>query len=268
MPALSPLEPMTTVLITGASSGLGACFARRLAARGAGLVLVARDGTRLEAAADRLRSRYGVAVEVLVADLLQPEECARVEARLAAAGDASLSPVDVLVNNAGFGLPAPFPHSAIEDEERMLDLLTRVPMRLTHAAVPGMTARRRGAVVNVSSVAALLPTGTYGAAKAWLTAFSESLRVDLAPHNVRVLAVCPGFTRTEFQERAGMDLGGLPDWAWLDVDAVVRQALRDLHRGRPVSVTGWRYKAYAFAARHVPRTVAARMARSRTRPET
>lgn len=146
----------------------------------------------------------------------------------------------------------------------MLDLLTRVPMRLTHAATPGMTARRHGAVINVSSVAALLPTGTYGAAKAWLTAFSESLRVDLAPHNVKVLAICPGFTRTEFQKRAGMDLSSLPDWAWLDVDAVVRQALRDLHRGKPVSITGWQYKAYAFAARHVPRAVAARMARSRT----
>lgn len=255
---------MTTALITGASSGIGACFARQLAARGADLVLVARDETRLKAAAEALRSRYGAGVEVLVADLLDREDCARVEARLAATASASVRPVDILVNNAGFGLPAPFPHSAIEDEERMLDLLTRVPMRLTHAATPGLTARGRGAVINVSSVAALLPTGTYGAAKAWLTAFSESLRVDLAPHNVRVLAICPGFTRTEFQERAGMDVSSLPDSAWLDVDAVVRQALRDLYRGKPISLTGWRYKTYAFAVRHVPRAVAARMARSRT----
>jgi short-subunit dehydrogenase len=256
---------MTTALITGASSGIGACFARRLAARKTGLVLVARDQTRLEAAAGELRSRHGVAVEVLTADLLDPAGRARVESRLTA--DHPGGPVDVLVNNAGFGLPAPFPHSPIEDEERMLDLLTRVPMRLTHAAVPGMIARRRGAVVNVSSVAGLLPTGTYGAAKAWLTAFSESLRVDLAPYDVRVLAMCPGFTRTEFQKRAGMDLSSLPGWAWLDVEAVVRQALRDLHRGKPVSVTGWRYKAYAFAVRHAPRRVAAKMARSRVPDE-
>ncbi|MFG2710378.1 SDR family NAD(P)-dependent oxidoreductase [Streptomyces goshikiensis] len=254
---------MTTVLITGASAGLGAAFARGFAAKGCDLVLVARDEDRLEALATALGREFGVAAEVLPADLLDPAQCAGVAERLADTG----RPVDVLLNNAGFGLPAPFPYSPVEDEERMLDLLVKVPLKLTHAILPGLRERRRGAVLNVSSVAGLLPTGTYGAAKAWITAFSESLRVDMEPYGVRVLAVVPGFTRTEFQERAGMDVSALRDAVWLEPEAVVAQALKDLGRRRPVSITGWRYKAYATAVRHLPRAfVARKMARDRRPP--
>ncbi|MET9569797.1 SDR family NAD(P)-dependent oxidoreductase [Streptomyces virginiae] len=254
---------MTTVLITGASAGLGAAFARGFAAKGCDLVLVARDKDRLDAVADALAREYGTASEVLPADLLDPADLTAVAERLADRA----RPVDILVNNAGFGLPAPFPYSPVEDEERMLDLLVKVPLRLTHAALPGLRARRRGAVVNVSSVAGLLPTGTYGAAKAWITAFSESLRVDMEPYNVRVLAVVPGFTRTEFQERAGMDVSALRDAVWLEPEAVVEQALKDLALRRPVSITGRRYQAYALAVRHLPRTfVARKMARKRRPP--
>ncbi|MEU9252132.1 SDR family oxidoreductase [Streptomyces sp. NPDC048270] len=254
---------MTTVLITGASAGLGAAFARAFAAKGADLVLVARDKERLESVARDLGREFGTAAEVLPADLLDPADCAAVAARLAD----RVRPVDILVNNAGFGLPAPFPYSPVEDEERMLDLLVKVPLRLTHAVLPGLRERRRGAVVNVSSVAGLLPTGTYGAAKAWVTAFSESLRVDMEPYGVRVLAVVPGFTRTEFQERAGMDVSALREAVWLDPRAVVDQALRDLALRRPLSITGRRYRAYALAARHLPRAfVARRMARKRSAP--
>ncbi|MFJ9936124.1 SDR family NAD(P)-dependent oxidoreductase [Streptomyces virginiae] len=253
---------MTTVLITGASAGLGAAFARGFAAKGCDLVLVARDKDRLDAVAGALAREYGTASEVLPADLLDPADLDAVAERLADRA----RPVDILVNNAGFGLPAPFPHSPVEDEERMLDLLVKVPLRLTHAALPGLRARRHGAVVNVSSVAGLLPTGTYGAAKAWITAFSESLRVDMEPHNVRVLAVVPGFTRTEFQARAGMDVSALRDAVWLEPEAVVEQALRDLALRRPVSITGLRYQAYALAVRHLPRTFVARKMARRRRP--
>ncbi|MER5872286.1 SDR family oxidoreductase [Streptomyces sp. NPDC002044] len=254
---------MTTVLITGASAGLGAAFARGFAAKGCGLVLVARDKDRLDAVAVRLGREYGVPAEVLPADLLTDGGLTAVAERLAD----RTAPVDILVNNAGFGLPAPFPYSPVEDEERMLDLLVRVPLRLTHAVAPGLRERRRGAVLNVSSVAGLLPTGTYGAAKAWVTAFSESLRVDMEPFGVRVLAVVPGFTRTEFQARAGMDVSALRDAVWLEPDAVVAKALKDLARRRPVSITGRRYQAYALAARHLPRGfVARRMARTRRPP--
>ncbi|MFD5618224.1 SDR family NAD(P)-dependent oxidoreductase [Streptomyces yangpuensis] len=254
---------MTTVLITGASAGLGAAFARGFAAKGCDLVLVARDKDRLGAVADALAREYGTASEVLPADLLDPADLDEVAGRLAD----RTRPVDILVNNAGFGLPAPFPYSPVEDEERMLDLLVKVPLRLTHAVLPGLRERRRGGVVNVSSVAGLLPTGTYGAAKAWVTAFSESLRVDMEPYNVRVLAVLPGFTRTEFQERAGMDVSALRDAVWLEPEAVVEQALRDLALRRPVSITGRRYQAYALAVRHLPRAfVARKMARKRGAP--
>ncbi|MEV7525711.1 SDR family oxidoreductase [Streptomyces sp. NPDC091371] len=255
--------PSMTVLITGASAGLGAAFARGFAGKGCDLVLVARDKARLDALAGELGREFGVAAEVLPADLLDTAQCAAVAERLADRA----RPVDVLVNNAGFGLPAPFPHSPVEDEERMLDLLVKVPLRLTHALLPGLRERRRGAVLNVSSVAGLLPTGTYGAAKAWVTAFSESLRVDMEPYGVRVLAVVPGFTRTEFQERAGMDVSALREAVWLEPEAVVARALRDLALRRPLSITGRRYQAYALAVRHLPRDfVARRMARKRRAP--
>ncbi|OKK22437.1 hypothetical protein AMK16_04705 [Streptomyces sp. CB00455] len=254
---------MTTVLITGASAGLGAAFARGFAAKGCDLILVARDKDRLQDVARALGREFGTVSEVLPADLLDPADCAAVAERLADRA----RPVDVLVNNAGFGLPAPFPHSPVEDEERMLDLLVKVPLRLTHAIAPGLRERRRGAVLNVSSVAGLLPTGTYGAAKAWITAFSESLRVDMEPYGVRVLAVVPGFTRTEFQERAAMDVSSLREAVWLEPQAVVAQALRDLALRRPLSITGRRYRMYALAARHLPRDfVARRMARTRRPP--
>ncbi|KOU23058.1 hypothetical protein ADK49_08405 [Streptomyces sp. WM6349] len=249
-------------MITGASAGLGAAFARGFAAKGCDLVLVARDKDRLDAVAGALAREYGTASEVLPADLLDPADLDAVAERLADRA----RPVDILVNNAGFGLPAPFPYNPVEDEERMLDLLVKVPLRLTHAALPGLRARRHGAVVNVSSVAGLLPTGTYGAAKAWITAFSESLRVDMEPHNIRVLAVVPGFTRTEFQARAGMDVSALRDAVWLEPEAVVEQALRDLALRRPVSITGRRYQAYALAVRHLPRTFVARKMARRRRP--
>ncbi|MFF0218672.1 SDR family NAD(P)-dependent oxidoreductase [Streptomyces vinaceus] len=255
---------MTTVLITGASAGLGAAFARGFAAKGCELVLVARDKERLESVARELGREFGTTSEVLPADLLEADGCTAVTERLA---DRE-RPVDILVNNAGFGLPAPFPYSPVEDEERLLDLLVKVPLRLTHALLPGLRERRRGAVVNVSSVAGLLPTGTYGAAKAWVTAFSESLRVDMEPYGVRVLAVVPGFTRTEFQARAGMDVSSLREAVWLEPEAVVAKALRDLALRRPVSITGRRYQAYALAVRHLPRGfVAARLARKRRAPQ-
>lgn len=243
---------MTTALITGGSSGIGLGFANHLAADGHDLVLVARNQARLDRTAAHLRTRYGVQVQTIAADLTAHDGCSAVERHVRS------SAIDVLVNNAGHGLAQPFPHSALTDEERMLDILVRAPLRLTHAATPGMIERGHGAILNVASIAGLLPTGTYGAAKVWLIRFSESLRLDLASHGVRVLAVCPGFTRT-----AAADIDTIPDWIWLSVEQVVEQAMKDLRRGKPVSVAGWHFKIYAAAVQHVPRRLAARMARSR-----
>jgi uncharacterized protein len=244
---------MTTALITGGTSGIGLGFARRLAGDGHDLVLVARDKARLDRIAAELHDRHGVRVETIDADLATPGGCAVVERHMRG------SAVDVLVNNAGHSLPKPYPRSPLADEERMLDVLVRAPLRLTHAAIPGMVERGNGAILNIASVAGLVPAGTYGAAKAWLIHFSESLRHDLAPHGVRVLAVCPGFTRT-----SAPPIDSVPRWIWLTVDQVVDQAMKDLRRNNPTSIAGRHFKLYAAAVHHAPRRIAARMARSRS----
>ncbi len=245
---------MTTALITGGTAGIGAEFARQLAARGDDLVLVARDGDRLTAFATELETRYRVAVEVLVADLTDRAQLAQVEARLA---DAT-RPVDLLVNNAGFGVNQVFVGGDLDAEQKMLDVLVTAVMRLSHAALPGMVARGTGGVINVSSVASFIAGGTYSAAKSWVTVFSESVDRQLAGTGVTVTALCPGFTHTEFHQRAEMDVDHLPDWMWLDAPDVVRTALADFRRGKPVSVPGAQYKALSTLARYLPRPVVRR----------
>ncbi|WP_328468168.1 SDR family NAD(P)-dependent oxidoreductase [Streptomyces sp. NBC_00448] len=239
---------MTTSLVTGATAGLGAAFAHRLAADDHALVLVARNADRLARFAADLRERHGVEVEVLAADLATDTGIEAVEARLRD----SARPVDVLVNNAGFGHGGTFLDVPVEDEVRMIKVHCEAVLRLTTAAVEGMRERRRGFVVNVASVAAYVPRGTYGASKAWVVRFTEGLSHELRGSGVRFVALCPGFVRTEFHARAGMDASRLPSWAWLDADAVVATALRDLARGRTISVPSARYKVAVSLARHVP----------------
>jgi len=239
---------MATALITGASSGLGAEFARQLAARGAGLVLVARDRSALDEVAEGIRAAHGVEVEVLVADLLDAAALAVVEERLAAGG------IDVLVNNAGFGLDLAFEKNAVDDEVRHLRLHVEAAMRLMHAALPAMLERGSGRIVNVASVAGFVPRGTYGAVKGWLISFSRWANVAYRPRGVTVTAVCPGFVHTDFHERLGLPPGqeGVPNGMWLDAATVVREGLRDAARGRSVSVPSWRYKMLVNASRLLP----------------
>ena len=241
------LATMPTALVTGATAGIGAAFARQLAARGTDLVLVARDEARLRALADTLP----VDVEVLPADLASDDGCARVEWRC---GEG----VDLLVNNAGLGTKGAFHDVERADEEHLLRLNVRAVMRLTHAALPPMLARGSGAVLNVSSVAGFAPgsrAATYSASKAWVTNFSESLHLQYADQGVKVLALCPGFTRTEFHARAEMDVSGVPGLLWLDADDVVRTGLRDLETGKSLSVPGATYKAIVAASRLLPTSV-------------
>lgn len=239
-----------TALITGASSGLGAEFARQLAARGADLVLVARDRDALESLARGLRAAHGVQCEVLAVDLLKPRQRAHVVARLS---DAT-RPIDLLVNNAGFGLPLAFEANDIEEEQRHLDLHVSVPMRLMHAVLPTMLARGGGRIINVASVAGFIPRSTYGAVKGWLISFSRWADIVYAPRGVTVTALCPGFTRTRFHERMGLPRGreGVAEWMWLNAADVVRAGLRDAARGTSVSVPSLRYKVLVALTRVLP----------------
>ena len=238
-----------TALVTGATAGIGLAFARALAARGCDLVLVARDAARLEATAADLRARHGTGVQVLPADLADRTQLQRVADRVALAS----APVDLLVNNAGFGLRAGVLGGDPQEQERMLDVLCRAVLVLSAAAAPAMVARGHGAVLNVSSVAGWTAMGGYAAAKSWVTVFTEGLAGELRGTGVVATALCPGFVRTEFHERAAMDVTGFPGLLWLDADDLVERALADVRRGRVVSVPSRRYALLSTLLRAAPR---------------
>jgi hypothetical protein len=244
---------VATALITGPTAGIGRAFADKLALEGYDLVLVARDEERLKEIATEITGLHGVGCEVLAADLTKPEQLAVVEERF------RTGPIEVLVNNAGFGQKKPFWANTIEQEENQFDLLVRVVLRLTHAAVLPMIERGSGAVINVSSVAGFLQRGSYSAHKSWVTNFSAGLAIELHSRGVAVMALCPGFVRTEFHERMGMDKTIIPSFMWLDATELVSAAWTDLMRGKSISIPTWRYKLVAAAARYTPRTLIARV---------
>ncbi len=231
-----------TAVVTGASSGIGEAVARRLAAGGSGLVLVARDRDRLEALAADLGPYHGVEVEVLAADLATVEGRSAVEARLADGH----APVDLLVNNAGFGTTGDLVDLDPEAEDRQVQVNVLAVLRLTRAALPGMVGRGRGAVVNVASLAGLYPTpgtATYGATKAFVCSLTDALHEELRGTGVTATAVLPGFTRTEFQERAGWrPQAYLPDAVWMTADEVAAATLDGAAAGRARVVPGVAYK--------------------------
>lgn len=238
-----------TALVTGATAGIGLEFAQQLAAQGTHLVVVARNAARLEEVAATLRTSHGVEVEVLVADLAVKADLARVEARVAE----QERPVDLLVNNAGFGLKKRFLDNSIEAEVEMLDVLVTAVLRLSHAALGAMSERGSGGIINVSSVAAFLPRGTYSAAKAWVNSFSEWAHHEYKPRGISVMALCPGFTKTEFHQRMQVRRGD--GFMWLEADFLVRKALEDFAKGRAYSIPGAQYKAVIALTRAVPNRV-------------
>ncbi len=238
-----------TALITGATSGIGAKFAHLLAKEDFNLVLVARNETRLHETAQLLTEEYGIGCEVIRADLTTDEGCVLIEERLTRENE----PIEVLINNAGFAIRNSFLTSSREDEVRLFDILCRTPMRLMHAVLPGMKVRSSGTIINVSSVSGWLASGTYSASKSYLTVLSESLHTDLQGTNVNVLALCPGFTHTEFHQRGNIDMRFLPEFLWLNSDEVVATAWADAKAGKALSIPGRQYQIISAIARFGPR---------------
>ena len=234
-------------LITGATSGIGESFSRLLAELGFNLVLVARDLPRLNERAAALEASFKIETKVITADLSTDSGCQSIEDFLAN------HEVEVLINNAGFGINKSFLVSDLVAEQQLFDVLIRTPMRLMHTILPLMKARNSGTVINVSSVAAWIAGGTYSASKSYLMVLSESLHTELAGTNVKVSVLAPGFTRTEFHQRGRMKMAGLPNFMWLSADALVAKAWSDAQKGAAISVPGWQYIILSLFLRFGPR---------------
>jgi short-subunit dehydrogenase len=241
-------------LITGASAGIGATFARHLAARGYDLMLVARRKDRLEQQAQEIMSRHAVTAGIICADLTCDAGLKTVEDFITA------SNLDLLVNNAGFGVVGRFFSTPLDAHDQMHRLHILAPLRLMHAALPGMVERRRGGIINVSSVAGFVQNPgsvSYGATKAWMTCFTEGLAMDLksVKSPVRVQALCPGYTLSEFHDVIRVDRKTIPSWLWMPADDVVSASLRGLDRGQLIVVPGWPYRLLVGLVKMIPRPV-------------
>jgi len=242
---------VTTALVTGATAGIGAAYARLLAKEGFDLILVARDLRRLNSIAAELKKTFRIKVEVIKADLTNSSQLAKVEKRLSNKS----KPVEVLINNAGFGIKDSFLDSDLNREQELLDVLVTAPMRLTHAVLPTMIKRNQGVIVNVSSVASFIAGGTYSAAKSYLTVFTEYLHTELRDTKIKVSALCPGFTKTEFHARGKMKMGGLPNYMWTDVNDVVKKSWKYAKAGKVICIPGWQYMLLSTIARIAPRPI-------------
>ena len=241
---------MTTALVTGGTSGIGAAFARALAARGHNLILVARDAERLTSCATELSERYGVQAETLAADLAVRADVLTVADRLS---DAE-RPVEILVNNAGYGLHVKLLDDDLDAHTRAIDVMCVAVLILGGAAGRAMRARGHGTIINTASLAAYISQGAYSPIKAWVLAYSEGLANELHGSGVGVTAVNPGWVRTEFHQRAGIRTSSIPDFIWVDSDRVAAEALVDADKKRVISVPTKRWKLQKLLARHAPRS--------------
>ncbi len=242
-------------LVTGASAGIGAAFARVFARHGYDLMLTARRADRLEALAEEIRLGQGVETLAVTADLAEPDAPGRILDRLAAHGRS----VDALVNNAGYGLPGTYADTRWDEQAAFLQVMVTAPCELAHRVVPGMQARGFGRIVNIASLAGLIPGAAghtlYAASKAFLVKFSQSLHLEVAPHGVHVTALCPGFTYSEFHDVNGTRervSAATPAWLWMDADAVARAGYKAVEANRPVCVPGAPNKAIATLAKALP----------------
>jgi short-subunit dehydrogenase len=246
--------PARTALVTGASAGIGTAIAEVFAAEGFDLVLTARRADRLEAVAADIRQRFGRRVTTIAADLADPAAPARIVNDVAKAGIT----IDALVNNAGYGVPGKFTDTTWEAQRDMVQVMVMALTELTHRLLPGMIARRYGRIINLGSVAGLVPQSAghplYGSSKALVIGFSQSIALEGLPHNVYTTAVCPGFTYSEFHDVNGMrpQVSRLPKFMWMDAATVARQSFDAVMAGRIIHVPGWWNKTVVFFARYMP----------------
>jgi uncharacterized protein len=254
---------MATGLITGGTAGIGAAFARALAARGDDVVLVARKADRLSDMATELKERYAVSVETIVADLAVRSDVLGVAERLASLEQ----PIDLLVNNAGFGVRAKLTDADTTPHEHAIDVMIRAVLMLSAAAGRAMRLRGAGTIINVSSTASFVTMGSYSAIKAWVRYYTEGLANELHGTGVRVTALCPGWVRTEFHERAEINTGSIPSLMWLDADRLVADCLEDAAAGKVISIPSKRYQLMITICEHLPhralRAVSRRLTASR-----
>lgn len=246
-----------TALVTGASAGIGRAFAELLAARGYGVVLTARRGDRLDALARQLAAEHGVATHVIVADLSEPDASARIADAVAAQG----LHIDLLVNNAGYGVPGSYLSVPWPDHRRFIQVMMTAGCDLTYRLLPPMIERGWGRVINIASVAGMVPAPAghtlYGAAKAFVIRFSEALAAESAPKGVNVTAVCPGFTHSEFHDVTGtrQQMSSVPAVLWLNADDVAREGYEAVMRGQSVVVNGRAYRFLIWLVGVVPRRI-------------
>lgn len=235
---------MKLAVITGPTSGIGLAYTNELASQGYELLLIGRNETKLT----ELKNQLPTKADILVADLSVHDEIIRATNHLL-----GLERIDVLINNAGFGSSLPFSQNSLAEELEQLEVLIKAVMALTHAALPKMIAANSGMVLNISSIAAWLPTGTYAAAKSWVTSFTEAIAAELKGTKVQVTAVAPGFTKTKFFDRSQMKDDDVPNWLWLTPEQVARESLNDARNGQLISVPGAQYKAMSTISRSLPR---------------
>lgn len=232
-------------LVTGATSGIGRAYAQALAKRGWAITAIARDEGRLRGLVSELP---GSEHEYVTADLASLQGIATVEALL----ETDLRPVSLLVNAAGAGTSQPFPLAPIEEEHAMLRVNVEAVLLLSYAAAHAMKRRGFGAIINVSSTAAYWSAGTYAASKSWVLQMTLGLRSQVAESGIRVQAVVPGFTRTEFHARSSTDASGVRSWLWLQPEEVAEASIRALAKNQPICIPGWRYRGLVELVRHLP----------------
>ena len=241
---------MALALVTGGTAGIGHSFAVQLASRGWDLALVARDSARLEQVAEQLRTTYGCEVETITADLAVRDDVLRVADRL----ESTDQPVEMLVNNAGFGIHASLLDKDFSIQEKAIDVMCLSVLILSGAAGRAMVARGHGSIINIGSSSGIITTGNYSAVKAWVNTYTEGLANELSGTGVNVTAVLPGWVRTEFHKRAGINASKLPDIVWIDSDELVKEALDDHAKGKVISVPTKRWNTAYWIGRHLPRS--------------